>query len=104
MHYLDNLYMHELDREPALQLSLLILLLFYFGTFSGQETCANLQPLHSRCQNAVETEIIRGITHAYTHTRTAGLSVGDQNKKGVVLTHWLSGMLQPQRLTGPYLP
>lgn len=71
-------------------------------TFSGQETCANLQPLHSRCQNSVETEIIRDITHAYT--RTTGLSVEDRYEKGVVLTHWLGGMLQPQRLTGPYLP
>lgn len=73
-------------------------------TFSGQETCANLQPLHSRCQNSVETEIIRDITHTYTCTRTTGLSVEDRYEKGVVLTHWLGGMLQPQRLTGPYLP
>lgn len=37
------------------------------------------------------------------HTRTEGLSVEDRYEKGVVLTHWLSGMLQPQHLTGPYL-
>lgn len=37
------------------------------------------------------------------HTRTEGLSVEDRYEKGIVLTHWLSGMLQPQHLTGPYL-
>lgn len=52
----------------------------------------------------METGIIRGIIRAHTHTCTAGLSVDDRYEKGVVLTHWLSGMLQPQHLTGPYLP
>jgi len=66
--------------------------------------CAGVPSQHSRCQNSVETEIIRGITHAHAHSRTAGLSVEDRYEKGVVLTHWLSGMLQPQHLTGPYLP
>lgn len=30
----------------------------------GLQTCADLQPLHSRCLNSEETEIIRGITPA----------------------------------------
>lgn len=42
--------------------------------------------------------------HTRIHLRAACLSVVDQYEKGVVLTHWLSGMLQPQCLTGPYLP
>lgn len=37
------------------------------------------------------------------HTHTEGLSVEDRYEKDVVLTHWLSEMLQPQHLTGPYL-
>lgn len=41
-------------------------------------------------------------THPHTRTQAYLLRIG--MKKGDVLTHWLSGMLQPQRLTGPYLP
>lgn len=37
------------------------------------------------------------------HTHIGGLSVEDRNEKCLVLTHWLSGMLQPQHPTGPYL-
>lgn len=37
------------------------------------------------------------------HTRIEGLSAEDQYEKCVALTHWLSGMLQPQHPTGPYL-
>ena len=39
---------------------------FYFKPVSGQVMCADLHPLHSRRQNSVETEIIRGITHTHT--------------------------------------
>lgn len=65
--------------------------------------CASLQPYRGCCQNSVETEIIRGITNAHAYSCTAGLSAKDRYEKGVVLTHWLCGMLQPQHLTGPYL-
>lgn len=37
------------------------------------------------------------------HTRIESLSVEDRYEKCVVLTHWLTGMLQPQHPTGPYL-
>lgn len=40
-------------------------------------------------------------THSHMHCRPIGWG---SVWKGVVLTHWLSGMLQPQHLTGPYLP
>lgn len=81
-YHLDNLNIYAMDRQPALPLSVLVELLSYFKPVSGLETCADLQPLeHSRCQNSVETEIIRGITRAYTHTRSAGLSVEDRYEK-----------------------
>lgn len=78
----------------------LIQLLFYFKPVLELETRADLQPLRSTRHNSVETEIISKITH----TVTAGLSAEDRYEKAVVLTHWLGGMLQPQHLTGPYLP
>lgn len=37
------------------------------------------------------------------HTHIGGLSVEDRYEKCLVLTHWLSGMLQPKHPTGPYL-
>lgn len=90
--------------HPANHLCPYLTCVFTSNHFQGQGTCAGLQPKHSMHQNSEETEIIRCIVHAYTHTRTDGLSVGDRYEKGVVLTHWLSWMLQPQRLTGSYLP
>lgn len=64
---------------------------------SGQETCkratvANQMPQVSADRN-----------YQGHHTHMEGLSVEDRYEKRVVLTHWLSGMLQPQHPTGPYL-
>lgn len=41
--------------------------------------------------------------HIHFHTHCRPICSGSV-WNGVVLTHWLSGMLQPQHLTGPYLP
>ena len=79
---------------------------FTLNQFWGQDTCRSA----TKPTQTMPEFIVDGIyqwhhtcIHSLTHALQAYLlRIG--MKKGVVLTHWLSGMLQPQRLTGPYLP
>lgn len=87
--------------QPAIQCASLFRFFFTLNQFLNRrhvQTCGHYG-VHATIRWRQKLSV-----QSHTHTVTAGLSAEDRYEKGVVLTHWLGGMLQPQHLTGPYLP